>query len=54
MNLGEEDYYKKLKDKIISSVTLTDLLTKIAPLVGKIDDTRQEPFIKVLTPGQGY
>jgi len=33
---------------------LADLLTKIAPLVGKIDDTRQEPFIKVLTPGQGY
>ena len=54
VNLGEEDYNKKLKDKIISSVTLTDLLTKIAPLVGKIDDTRQEPFIKVLTPGQGY
>jgi len=26
INLGEEDYYKRLYDKIISSVTLTDLL----------------------------
>ena len=54
VNLGEEDFTKRLESKIISSVTLTDLLTKIAPLVGKVDDTRQEPFIKILVPGKGY
>lgn len=54
INLGEEDYNKQLYDKIISSVTLTDLLQKIAPLLSRVDDTRQEPFIKVLDPNQGY
>lgn len=54
INLGEEDYNKQLYDKIISSVTLTDLLQKIAPLLSRVDDNRQEPFIKVLDPNQGY
>ena len=54
INLGEEDYNKQLYDKIISSVTLTDLLQKAAPLLSAIDDNRQEPFIKILDPNQGY
>ena len=54
INLGEEDYNKQLYNKIISSVTLTDLLQKAAPLVSRIDDNRQEPFIKILDPNQGY
>lgn len=52
--LGEWDYNKSLFNKIISSVTLSDLLMKVAPLVGRIDNTRQEPFVKMLVPGKGY
>jgi hypothetical protein len=39
-NLGNEDYSKRLLDKITSSVTLTDLLMKVAPLVSKKDSIR--------------
>ena len=53
-NLGNEDYSKRLLDKITSSVTLTDLLMKVAPLVSRKDSIRQEPFVKVLVPDKGY
>ena len=54
INLGEEDYTKQLLNKITSSVTLTDLLQKIAPTLSRIDNSKQDPFIKVLDPNKGY
>lgn len=54
INLGNEDYSKELFDKVISSVTLTDLLLKVAQLVPNKDSSRQDPFIKMLVAGKGY
>lgn len=51
--LGDEDYYKTSLSDLLQNVTLTDLLIKIAPVVS-VESNRQEPFIIVYSPTEGF
>jgi len=51
--LGNWDYYKNILKSMLDTVTITDLLMKVAPIVraNSINNVkRSDPIVKIFTP----